>query len=86
MMDMTRIKVICTKWTMCVCQCLQAGVSMQVSTPEVRSLEPQSPAPSRCARRQALVFGWGPVPAGIAANLGVELLSSAYPVYVYIGH
>lgn len=59
---------------------------MQVSTPEVRSLEPQSPAPSRCARRQALVFGWGPVPAGIAANLGVELLSSAYPVYVYIGH
>ncbi|EDM03821.1 rCG33625, isoform CRA_b [Rattus norvegicus] len=59
MMDMTRIKVICTKWTMCVCQCLQAGVSMQVSTPEVRSLEPQSPAPSRCARRQALVFGWG---------------------------
>lgn len=32
---------------------------MQVSTPEVRSLEPQSPAPSRCVRRQALVFGWG---------------------------
>lgn len=43
---------------------------MQVSTPEVRFLEPQSQTLSSCARSQAVVFGWGTVPAGTAANLG----------------
>lgn len=36
MMDMKKIKVICTKRTKCVCQDLQAGISTQISTPEGR--------------------------------------------------
>lgn len=54
-----------------VCLSVPAGRSQHAgSAPEVRSLELPSQSPSRCARRQALVLGWGTVPAGTAANLG----------------